>query len=91
MTSTTTQHNLPNLLNCSLSDLYHGLEEGTFSSVDLVKAYLARISEVDGEFLSVIETNPDALKIAKELDKERKREGPRGLASFHPQYTSRNR
>jgi amidase len=42
---------------------------------------LERISEIDrkGPMLrSLIELNPDALKIAAELDEERRQKGPRG-------------
>jgi amidase len=66
------------LLNITLSELFEGLENRKFTSVDLVKAYLQRIKEVDHEFHSIIEINPDALSIARELDDERKISGPRG-------------
>jgi amidase len=68
----------PPLLNATLGELIEGLQSGTFTSVDLVKAYLHRIDEVDHEFHSVIETNPQALYIAHALDDERARHGPRG-------------
>ncbi|KAF2691581.1 amidase signature enzyme [Lentithecium fluviatile CBS 122367] len=69
---------IPSLLNVTLSELAEGLERGHFTSVDLVKAYLLRIKEVDHEFHSIIETNPDALSIAHELDGERQTTGSRG-------------
>ncbi|KAK0549626.1 hypothetical protein OC844_006841, partial [Tilletia horrida] len=37
----------PDLLNAQISDLRRGLERGHWTSVDLVKAYLARIDEVN--------------------------------------------
>lgn len=39
---------------------------------DITKAYTARILEVNGTLHMVTELNPDALKIAKALDIERK-------------------
>jgi amidase len=52
-----------------------------YTSVDLCKAYLHRIQQIDrsGPSLnSVIEINPDALSIAADLDRERAAKGPRG-------------
>lgn len=42
-----------------------------FTSVDLVKAYLARIAEVNPILHAVNEVNPDALAIAADLDAQR--------------------
>ncbi|MCJ1314402.1 hypothetical protein MMC25_008084 [Agyrium rufum] len=60
----------------SLSDhgfdtLRNFLEDGSFTSVDLVKAYLERIFEVNYRVNAVSEINPDALDIARALDSER--------------------
>ncbi|KZT58850.1 amidase signature enzyme [Calocera cornea HHB12733] len=62
---------LPDLYDASIKELSDGMEAGCFTAVDLVKAYLARISEVNAELNAVIETNPDALDIAAQLDKDR--------------------
>ncbi|KAI9682136.1 MAG: GPI transamidase component [Caeruleum heppii] len=62
---------LPSLVNVTVDDLARGLENGHFSSVDLVQAYLHRISEVNPTLKAVTQVNPDALKIAKGLDKDR--------------------
>jgi amidase len=65
----------------ALADLRIGLDRGSFSSRDLVQAYLRRIEELDrrgASLHSVIETNPDALNIADALDQERKAKGARG-------------
>ena len=48
------------------------------SSREITKKYLERIREIDPQLNSVIETNPDALKIAEDLDKERKNGKIRG-------------
>jgi len=74
-------YGFPDLYEASIEELQEGLEKGRFTSVDLVKAYLARIDEVNvkGPALrAIIETNPSALKQAEELDKERKTSGSRG-------------
>lgn len=63
---------LPPLLDATLDELRAGLDSGHFSSVDLTKAYIARIHEVNQELHAVTEINPDALAIAKELDYTRK-------------------
>ncbi|KAF9264070.1 amidase signature enzyme [Marasmius fiardii PR-910] len=72
----------PDLYEASVLELQHGLDSGLFSSVDLVKAYFARIDEVNlkGPALrAVIEINPSALEQAAALDKERKISGKRSL------------
>ncbi|EPQ58412.1 amidase signature enzyme [Gloeophyllum trabeum ATCC 11539] len=73
---------LPDLYEASVTELQAGLNSGEFTSVDLVKAYFARIGEVNlaGPALrAVIETNPSALAEAAALDAERQLLGPRSL------------
>ncbi|PHH91318.1 hypothetical protein CDD83_966 [Cordyceps sp. RAO-2017] len=70
---------VPPLLDASSDELLSGLEAGSFSSVDLVNAYRARIDGVNATLRAVMELNPDAVSIAAELDSERargKRRGP---------------
>lgn len=70
----------PDLYEASISELQEGMQKGHFTSEDLVKAYFARIEEVNlqGPTLrAVIEMNPSALAQAKALDLERKLSGPR--------------
>src|SRR5215207_5848039 len=58
----------------SVAELRAGMERGRWTSRAIAERYLARIEEVDrgGPALrSVIETNPDALAIAEQLDRER--------------------
>ena len=65
----------------TIADLQAAMKSGQESAVSLVKKYLRRIEELDqrGPMLkSVIELNPDALAIARGLDRERKAKGPRG-------------
>lgn len=61
----------PRLIDATIEDLAKGMEQGLFTSVDLTKAYIARINEVNKDFRAVTEINPDALQIAAALDKER--------------------
>lgn len=57
------------------------MASGKESAASLVKKYLRRIDEIDhrGPSLhAVLELNPDAMSIARDLDRERKSKGPRG-------------
>ena len=59
----------------TINELQQKMIQGNQSAVSLTKMYLKRIKEVDKsgpKINSVIELNPDALKIAAEMDKERK-------------------
>lgn len=62
---------LPDLFNITVDDIITGFERQQFTSVDLVNAYIARISEVQEELRPVIEVNPEAVDIAQALDDER--------------------
>lgn len=58
----------------SALDLQKLMEDGRLTASRLVEAYLQRISAIDSsgpELRSVIEVNPDAARIASELDRER--------------------
>ncbi|CCO30278.1 hypothetical protein BN14_04305 [Rhizoctonia solani AG-1 IB] len=66
----------PDLYEASILELQSGLDSCQFSSVDLVKAYLARIEEVNlkgPNLRAVIETNPKAVQQAASLDAERRK------------------
>ena len=65
----------------AVARLQADMASGATTSRKLVEQYLARIEAIDAHgpsINSVIEVNPDALKIAGELDAERARKGPRG-------------
>ena len=65
----------------TVEDIQKGFRSGQFTAQSLTESYLARIDAVDRNgpaINAVIELNPDALKIAAELDRERKAKGPRG-------------
>lgn len=65
----------------TVADLQASMESGARTARSIVELYLERIGAIDGqgiELRSIIETNPDALEIADELDAERRATGPRG-------------
>ena len=58
----------------TINDLRAGMASGQWSATEITEMYLERIEAIDkqGPMLrSVIETNPDALQIARDLDAER--------------------
>src|ERR1700730_1955663 len=64
----------------TVDDIQKGFQSGQFSAQSLTEAYLARIDAIDRQgpaINAVIELNPEALKIAAELDRERQAKGPR--------------
>mgnify|MGYP000493815988 CR=1 FL=1 len=66
----------------SVSDLAARMAKGEATSATLTQAYLDRIASVDrgpSGLRSVIEINPDAMKIAEALDAERRGGRTRGL------------
>ena len=62
----------------TLEDAGSAIRAGAVSAVELVQASLDRIATVDHLIASVIEVNADALDIARGLDQELQRQGPRG-------------
>ncbi len=70
------------LSEMDIREMQRNLENGRFTSVMLTELYLKRIAEIDkaGPGLNaVIELNPDAVNIARNLDKEREDGKIRGL------------
>ncbi|MGD8428310.1 MAG: amidase, partial [Balneolaceae bacterium] len=58
----------------TVDELLRGMESGEYTAESITKLYLDRVDEIDaaGPTLNaVIEVNPDALEIARQLDKER--------------------
>ncbi len=58
----------------TIAQMQQGYAEGKFTIVQVVKAYLARIDSLDRhgpKLNSIITVNPEALKIAEVLDRER--------------------
>lgn len=59
----------------TISSLQQKMKSGALTSEEIIRKYLDRIELVDGQgpqLRSVIEINPDALDIARQMDKERK-------------------
>jgi len=64
-----------------IAELQDGINDGRFTSERITELYLERIEQVDRQgpaLHSIIELNPDALSIARNLDLERKAKAPRG-------------
>jgi amidase len=65
----------------TIADLQNGMSSGKYSAHSLARKYLDRIKDIDKDgprINSVIESNPDALAIATEMDRERKAGRVRG-------------
>jgi amidase len=65
----------------TIAELTSGMKSGKYTARSITEEYIKRIKQIDQSgpaVNSVLELNPDALKIADELDKEFKEKGPRG-------------
>ncbi len=65
----------------TLAEMRQKMESGEMTAQSLLSAYLERIDQIDRngpELRSIIETNPDAMAIAEQLDQERRERGARG-------------
>lgn len=65
----------------TVAELQAELQSGRLAGQALVEHYLQRIDRLDRKgptLRSIIETNPDALRVAEELDRERRTKGSRG-------------
>ena len=65
----------------NVAGLHDELQRGELRSEDLVEWYIRRVEAIDSsgpQLNSMIEINPDALRIARSLDAEWKTSGPRG-------------
>lgn len=76
-TKARTMADLPPLLGLTIEKAAEGLQSGRFTSLDLTRAYLARIEEAS-EFKAVLQVNLDAVATSLRLDEERARSGSRG-------------
>ncbi|KIX05563.1 uncharacterized protein Z518_06435 [Rhinocladiella mackenziei CBS 650.93] len=59
------------LYEVSVDELQHLLSSGALSSVEYVKFCLARVQKINPYLECIIETNPDAIDHAQQLDEER--------------------
>ncbi len=64
----------------SIAQLQSLMASRRLSSQELLEIYLRRIQLIDKglDLRSIIQLNPDARRIAQQLDQERRRQGPRG-------------
>ena len=65
-------------VEADVAELQRMMSRGKLSSRELTESYLDRIRRLNPTLHAIIETNPDAEKIAKRLDKERHRGHVRG-------------
>src|SRR3954468_15707302 len=63
----------PELVEITIGDLQAKMKAKKLTSRHLTEMYLERIRTVDPRTHAVLELNPDALAIADEMDKERKK------------------
>jgi len=63
----------PELVEVTIGELQARMRSGELTARRLVEMYLERIKQIDPKTRAVLEINPDALLIADQLDKERKR------------------
>jgi amidase len=64
-----------------VTELQKRMASGQYSAESITRLYLERIDQLDSRGVtlrSIIEVNPDALQIARELDRERRERGTRG-------------
>ncbi|RPJ86310.1 MAG: amidase, partial [Acidobacteria bacterium] len=62
----------------TIPDLQAKMKSGELSAESIAKLYLDRIKDLNGRLNAIIEVNPEAIEIARSLDRERKEKGPRG-------------
>ncbi|NBX58232.1 MAG: amidase, partial [Gammaproteobacteria bacterium] len=66
------------LEEATIAALQQAMASGATTSKAIVQGYLARIKALDPKLNSIVEINPEALAIARELDRERKTGRVRG-------------
>ncbi|WP_072013882.1 amidase family protein [Myxosarcina sp. GI1] len=75
--SSTTSIATDELVNLTVSDIQQGFKTGEFTSEELTASFLKRIDKFEPTYNAFTYLNPDALKLAKELDLEYETSGPR--------------
>ncbi len=78
------------VIEADFASMQSAMEAGWLSSEELVKLYLDRIGRYDRVIHSILEINPDAIDIAKALDRERSERGSRGSLHGIPIFLKDN-
>ncbi|KAK4183061.1 putative amidase [Podospora australis] len=60
------------LEEATIDQMQHAMQNGTLTSVQLVKCYIERVFQTDDYINSLLEFNPDVLDIAEQRDAERR-------------------
>lgn len=79
--ATTQTSDPPDHSEATIRDLHAQMRAGTLTSEALTEWYLQRIETIDQsgpELNAIIEVNPDALRIARSLDRKWRESGPQG-------------
>ena len=77
----------PELVEVTIPQLQAKMKAGQLTARRLAEMYLERIKTVDKKTRSVLELNPDALAIAEQMDKERRRGKVRSMLHGIPILT----
>ncbi|PKM70627.1 MAG: amidase, partial [Firmicutes bacterium HGW-Firmicutes-18] len=72
------------ILEKTIRELQTAMNSGQFTSVELVTFYLKRIEQYNPLLNAIIELNPDALKLAEDVDRDRKKDKGKTLLSGIP-------
>lgn len=72
------------ILEKTIRELQTAMNGGQFTSVELVTFYLKRIEQYNPLLNAIIELNPDALKLAEDVDRDRKKDKGKTLLSGIP-------
>lgn len=72
------RHRDASFVEKDVTELQRLMRRGKLSSRELTEGYLDRIAQLNPTLHAIIETNPEAVKIAKRMDKERRRGHVRG-------------
>jgi len=62
----------------SIDLVQQAMTDGVLTARSLCEQYLQRVAMLNPTLHALIETNPDALSVADDLDRERRERGPRG-------------
>ncbi len=72
------------IIEKSITEIQNSLTKNKFTVEELVLFYLKRIEKYSSEYNALIELNPEALNIAREIDKKRRKDDLKSLISGIP-------